>query len=139
MAHEDLTRKEHIEGSSDRGFGLVFTLVFAVIAAWPLIQGSPVRWWSAAAAALFAVISVLRPSLLSAPNKAWTRLGQLMGAVVSPIALGVVFFLVITPTSLLMRMAGKDPLRLKRDPTAPSYWIKRQPPGPAPDSLTRQF
>ncbi len=134
-----MTREDKPEGSSDRSFGFVFAAVFALVAFWPLIHGQPVRWWSAGLAALFLLVAWLKPALLSRPNKAWMRLGLLMGAIVSPVALGVLFFLVITPLGFLMRRTGKDPLRLKFEPAAESYWIRREPPGPKPDSLTNQF
>ena len=139
MIHEELAREEQIEGSSDRGFGVVFAAVFLIIALWPLIYGQSLRWWSVIVAVLFALVAWLRPRLLSLPNKAWTRLGILLGRIVSPIALGIVFFLVVTPIGALMRLAGKDPLRLKFDRSSESYWIRRDPPGPKPDSLTSQF
>ena len=139
MAHEDLTREEDAVGSSDRNFGFVFAGVFAGVALWPLVHSHPVRWWSAALAVVVAAIAVFSPHWLSLPNKAWSKLGLLLGAIVSPIALAIVFYGVITPIGALMRMTGKDPLRLKFDRTAPSYWIPRDPPGPKPDSLNHPF
>ena len=139
MAHEDLSREERVEGSTDRAFGLVFAAVFAVIGAWPLLSSAPVRWWALAAAGLFALAALVFPSLLSPLNRAWTRLGLLLGKVFGPVALGVLFYLVFSPTGILMRLAGKDPLRLRRNAAAGSYWIGRQPPGPPPDSMTNQF
>ena len=139
MAHENLARDQHIKGSSDRAFGFVFTVVFAVIGAWPLLVGGQVRWWAFAVAAVFALVATARPSLLSAFNRWWMKFGLLLGAIVSPIALGVLFYLVLSPIGALMRLAGKDPLRLARDAGAPSYWRSREPPGPPPDSMERQF
>ena len=117
----------------------MFAAVFALVAFWPLIHGHTVRWWSASLAVLFVLVAWLKPALLTHLNKVWTRLGLLLGGVVSPIALGVLFFLVITPMGLLMRLTGKDPLRLKFERSDESYWIRREPPGPKPDSLTNQF
>ena len=139
MAHEDLTREERLEGSSDRAFGVVFAIVFGVIAVWPLIYGLGPRWWAAAIAGIFALISVIRPALLRGLNLLWTRFGALVALLVRPIALGIVFYGVITPLGALMRVFGKDPLRLKREPGADSYWIPRKPPGPPPDSMSNQF
>jgi hypothetical protein len=139
MGHENLGREGQIEGSSDRGFGFVFAAVFALVAFWPLVHGRPVRWWSAGLALAFLLIAWLKPALLSSLNKLWTRFGLLLSAVVSPVALSVLFFLVIAPTGLLMRLGGKDPLRLNFEPSVESYWIPREPPGPRPDSLTNQF
>jgi hypothetical protein len=139
MAHEDLTREEHIEGSSDRSFGFVFAVVFFLIAAYPLIHGHQVRWWAIAVAGAFGLAAIALPSVLALPNRLWLKFGLLLGKVVSPIALGVLFYLVFLPIGILMRLAGKDPLRLKRDGEAASYWIRRDPPGPPPGSMTNQF
>lgn len=139
MAHEDLNREDRVEGSSDRSFGIVFAVVFLLIAAWPLFHGQAPRWWSLGVAAVFALVTVTRPSLLAVPNRLWTRLGLLLGKVVSPIALGVLFYGLITPMGAVARLFGKDPLRLKLDAAADSYWIRRDPPGPPPESMTNQF
>jgi len=139
MAHEDLTREEHIEGSSDRSFGFVFAAVFAIIAVWPLWHGQALRWWALAVAAAFALVAVVVPQLLALPNRLWLKLGLLMGKIVAPIALGILFYAVFMPVGVLMRLLGKDPLKLKRDDAAPTYWVKREPPGPPPTSMTNQF
>lgn len=139
MAHEDLTREQDVEGSSDRSFGVVFAVVFLIIALWPLISGGAVRWWSCAVAALFAVIAMTKPSLLAGLNRQWLKFGLLLGKIVSPIALGLLFYGVIAPLGLGLRVFGKDPLRLKYDRSADTYWIRREPPGPPPDSMTNQF
>jgi hypothetical protein len=139
MAHEDLTREQDVEGSSDRSFGVVFAVVFLVIAGWPLWHGEALRWWAAGVAAVFALTAMVRPALLAGLNRQWMKLGVLLGKVVSPIALGLLFYGVITPLGVVLRLAGKDPLRLKFDRGADSYWIRREPPGPPPDSMTNQF
>lgn len=139
MSHEDLHRSTAVDGSSDRSFGLVFAGLFLVIALWPVFSGGPIRWWSLGVAAVFALTALAAPALLSMPNRLWTKFGLLLGRVVSPIASGILLFGVFTPIGLLMRMLGKDPLRLKPDPAATTYWIERKPPGPPPDSMTNQF
>ena len=139
MAHEELSRDHEIEGSSDRSFGLVFAVVFMIIALWPLLQGAGPRWWAVAVAAAFGLVAVLWPALLARPNRWWLKLGVLLGKIVSPIALGILFYVVLVPIGLLMRVLGKDPLRLQRDAAADSYWMRRTPPGPPPDSMTNQF
>lgn len=139
MAHENLERSHNVEGSSNRSFGIVFTIVFLVIAGWPLIHGGQVRWWAAWTAAGFALTAALKPSLLGGANRLWMRFGLLLGSIVSPIALGIIFYLAITPLGLLMRLTGKDPLRLRLDRQSPTYWISRTPPGPPPDSMNNQF
>lgn len=139
MAHEDLSRDQQVEGSSDRSFGLVFAGVFLVVACWPLFHLELPRWWALGIAVVFAFIAIWKPALLAVPNRLWTKLGVLLGKVVSPIALGILFYGVITPIGAVMRLTGKDPLRLKFDSGADSYWIPRKPPGPPPDSMTNQF
>lgn len=139
MSHEDLTREDEIEGSSDRSFGIVFAVVFLIIALFPLLHAGAVRWWSVGVSAAFAVVAFTVPSILALPNRLWMKFGLLLAKIVSPIALGILFFLVFTPIGLLMRLAGKDPMRLKADPNAKSYWIDREPPGPPPQSMTNQF
>jgi hypothetical protein len=139
MAHEDLSRDQQVEGSSDRSFGLVFAAVFLVIACWPLIDRAVPRWWAFVVAAVFAGIALMRPELLGGLNRLWIRFGVLLGKVVSPIALGVLFYGVLAPMGVVMRLMGKDPLRLKLDSGVNSYWIRRKPPGPPPDSMTNQF
>jgi len=139
MAHEDLSRDQEIEGSSDRSFGLVFTAVFLLIAIWPLFYRESPRWWAVALATIFAIIATWKPALLAGLNRLWLKLGLLLGKIVSPIALGILFYGVVAPIGLVMRLTGKDPLRLKLDSGANSYWILRKPPGPPPDSMTNQF
>jgi hypothetical protein len=139
MSHEDLSREDEVEGSSDRAFGFVFAAVFLIIAAFPLLHAGAPRWWSVGVAAAFALVAIVKPVLLAGANKLWMKFGLLLAKVVSPIALGILFYLVFMPIGLLMRVSGKDPLRLKFDPAAKSYWIPREPPGPPPTSMTNQF
>jgi len=139
MSHEDLSREDEVEGSSDRAFGFVFAAVFLIVAVLPLLKSGGPRWWAFGVSAAFALVSVVKPDLLAGANRLWMKFGLLLAKVVSPIALGVLFYLVFTPIGLLMRLTGKDPLRLKFDAAAPSYWIARDPPGPPPTSMTNQF
>jgi hypothetical protein len=97
------------------------------------------RWWALGFALAFALTAIYKPGLLRLPNRLWIKLGVLLAKVISPIALGILFYGVLTPIGALMRGAGKDPLRLKLESTADSYWIARKPPGPPPDSMTNQF
>jgi Saxitoxin biosynthesis operon protein SxtJ len=139
MAHEDLTREQYVEASSDRSFGLVIAAVLLLVALGPLRHGHTPRWWALALAAMFALVALAKPALLARLNRLWMRLGILLGKVVSPIALGILFYGVLTPLAVVIRLTGKDPLRLKLDRGADSYWILRKPPGPPPDSMTNQF
>lgn len=139
MAHEDLARKPDITPSSNRAFGLVIAGVLLLVAMRPLVSGLEPRWWIVGPASAVALIAVARPSWLARLNRFWVTLGLVLGAIASPIALGILFYGVFTPLSAAFRLTGKDPLRLKRDPAADTYWLPREPPGPAPDSLTNQF
>ena len=123
MAHEDLSREQHVESSSDRAFGLVFAAAFGLVCLWPLLHREPPRWWALAPAILLALVALTRPVLLAGLNRLWIKLGLLLGKIVSPIALGIVFYCVVAPIGTLARLTGKDPLRLKLDPRADSYWI----------------
>jgi len=139
--HEDFTRKEAVQGSSDRSFGFVMAAFFGLVALFPLLHGplSSIRWWALAIAAAFLAFALLWPAALRPLNRAWLKLGLLLSKVVSPIVLMILFYTTVTPIGLLMRWAGKDPLRLRRDRAAASYWIPREPPGPSPDSMKQQF
>lgn len=136
---ENTERSETIEGSSDRVFGLVFAGAFSVLALWPMVHGGAIRLWAILLAAVFLVLALAVPRALSRLNRLWMRLGLLMGRVVSPVAIGIVYYLTVVPTGLIMRALGKNPMRLGFDKELPSYWIKREPPGPDPKSMSDQF
>ena len=129
--HEDYRREPAIEGSSDRTFGLVFAVFFLFLGLW--------RVWAMGAGVAIALIAWIRPAWLRLANRLWTRLGILLAKIVNPVATGIMFFLVVTPMGLLMRLLGKDPLRKTSDPAAATYWILREPPGPLPETMARQF
>jgi hypothetical protein len=139
--HEDFTRKETVQGSSDRSFGFVMAGFFGLVALFPLLHGplSSIRWWALVVAAAFLASALLWAAPLRPLNRAWLKLGLLLSRIVSPIVMMVLFYATVTPVGVLMRWTGKDPLRLRRDAAAASYWIPREPPGPAPDSMKQQF
>jgi len=137
--HEDLSRPDGVKHGSDRQFGLVFAAFFAVIGLLPLVAGHAPRWWAFAPALAFAAVALIRPGILRPLNVLWFRFGLLLHKVVSPIVLGLIFYVAVTPVGLTMRAFGKDPLKLKFDRTAPSYWIDRTPPGPDPETMKNQF
>lgn len=128
-----------LKTSSNRAFGLVFAAVFAIVAVWPLFFGGSLRLWAAAVALLFAITALALPQTLAPLNRLWTRFGLLLHKIVNPLILGFIFFLTVVPTGLLLRLFGKDPLRLKRDPHRESYWLPRDPPGPRRNTMNRQF
>lgn len=137
--HEDYTRRDTVEGGSDRAFGFVFAGFFAVVAVVLYLRGRGVVPWALVASGVFLVAALAFPRVLHPLNVAWTRFGALLHRVMSPLILALLYAVAIVPVGLLMRAFGKDPLRLRREPDAESYWIVRQPPGPEPESLTRQF
>ena len=138
IAHENLGR-QHAEAGSEASFGYVFAGVFAVIALWPLRHALAPHWWALAVAAALAIVARLAPAVLWPANVVWFQLGLLLGRIVNPVVMSVLFFFVITPSGLLARSLGKDILNLRFDRSAPSYWIVREPPGPKPDSMKQQF
>jgi predicted membrane metal-binding protein len=137
--HEDLRRSAHTRTSSDRNFGLVFAAGFALLALWPLVKRGTVRWPLLAVSAVFLLVALIAPRLLWPLNKVWTMFGLLLGRIVNPVMTALMFLLVFTPAGIIGRMLGKDPLRLKHSPEATTYWIVRNPPGPAPETMAKQF
>jgi hypothetical protein len=125
--------------SSDRAFGLVMTTFLALVGLYPLLGAGQPRAWALAVAAAFLVPALVFPKVLAPLNKLWTKFGLLMAAVVGPVALAVMFFGVITPYGWLMRRLGKGQIPVRFDKDAATYWIQRDPPGPAPKSLRDQF
>lgn len=128
-----------VTAGSERSFGIVFACVFALIGLVPWALGHGLRVWALIVAALFLGAAYLAPKLLAPLNRLWFRFGLVLHAVVNPLIMGLIFFGAVLPTGLMVRLFGKDLLRLKRDASAKSYWIERDPPGPAPESMTRQF
>ncbi|MDD2367026.1 MAG: SxtJ family membrane protein [Desulfuromonadaceae bacterium] len=125
MSFENYSRVDIKEGSSNRSFGLVFAIFFLVNALLPLLDGSFPRYWSVAASFLLLLISLLKPSFLALPNMVWAKLGALLHRIVNPLVLAVLFYFIITPYSLFMRIFRKDQLGLRKDPPVESYWQKR--------------
>ncbi len=137
--HERLASDDETKGSSDRAFGLVFAAVFTIAGLWPLAGGGPVRIWALGLAVAFLAAVALRPKLLAPLNRIWTRLGRFLHCIANFVILALLFYLVITPMGLALRLLGKDPLRLRFEPGVRSYWIERRPPGPAPETIKHQF
>jgi len=138
MQHEPSARFRKIDLGSNRKFGLVFGSVFLVIGVWPVVlHDGSVRPWALAVGAVFLAVAPLAPYLLASLNRAWFRLGLVLNAITSPILMGVLFFGAIVPFAVFLRR--KDLLRRQFQPQTESYWILRDPPGPAPDSMNKQF
>ena len=137
--HETLTPSTEVHSGSDRTFGVVFAVVFGLFSAFPLISGKPFHLWAGALSAAFLAAAVIMPRLLRPLNRLWFRIGLLLHKIASPLAMGLIFFGTVLPTGLLMRLLGKRPLALKFDAAAKSYWIKRSPAEPSPESMKNQF
>ena len=125
---------------STRSFGLLFTLVFAALGIYAFFMGW--RWAIYVAAASLSAITILvtlfAPNLLSPFNRAWFLLGEMLGKIVSPVVLGIIFFGMLAPVGFITRLFGRDELRLK-NAEASSHWIERKPAGPSPESFNNQF
>jgi hypothetical protein len=137
--HERLTHEEGPTGGSDRALGVVFAVVLTIGAVWPLLRGNQIRGWCLAVGAIFLALALLRPRTLAPVNKLWLMLGLALHACISPVVMALLYYTTVTPVGLLLRLLGKDVLRLRIDRASPTYWIERQPPGPAPDTMRRQF
>jgi Saxitoxin biosynthesis operon protein SxtJ len=138
-SHETFTRDQELKVGSERSFGLVFGAVFALLFASNLYHGNTYwRWWLGLSA-LFILTTFAAPQLLAPFNRFWARFGLLLSTVTGPLVLALLFYACIVPIGLLMRLTGKDPLRLRLEPEADTYWIRRDPPGPASDTLKNQF
>ena len=110
--------------SSNKSFGIVFFVVFLIIALYPLLKNENVRVWSIIASVIFLILGLLNSTILSPLNKVWFKFGIALGNFVSPIVMGLVFFIVVTPISIIMRVLKKDLLNLKKD-NKKTYWIER--------------
>jgi hypothetical protein len=138
-SHEVFVRDEKIVTGSDRSFGLVMALALAAVTALNAWHSGKLWPWTGGLAALFVAAALLRPSVLHPLNLVWLRFGLLLHKVVNPVVMALLFYGTVLPTGLIMRLMGKDLLRLKRQPDADSYWIVRRPPGPSPETMRDQF
>ena len=114
-----------IKISSNRSFGLVFFAVFLIVALWPLKYEEDIRLWSLVLSIIFFILGILNSQLLTPLNKLWFKFGMFLGLIVSPIVMGIVYFLVVTPIGIFMRLLGKDLLKTSKAKNASTYWIKR--------------
>ena len=112
---------------SNRSFGIVFFLVFLLISIYPLINNDSIRIWSLVVSLIFLFLGIINSNLLLPLNKLWFKFGIFLGKIISPIIMGIIFFLVVTPIGLIMRLIGKDILNLKYSDYR-SYWIEKTGP-----------
>jgi len=115
---------KNIKLPTNRNFGIVFFLVFLIIALWPLFNGETIRYWSLIVSFIFFILGLINSKLLAPLNKIWFKFGILLGNIVAPIVMGIIFFFVITPIGITMRLFGKDLLNLKKN-SKETYWINK--------------
>ena len=127
---------EKIKISSNRSFGLLFFVVFLIVSLWPLTHEGSIRIWSVIISIVFLILGLLNSKFLTPLNLLWFKFGMILGAIVSPIVMGIVFFLVVTPIGLLLSIMGKDVLNKKYNKKKETYWIKRKTPI---GTMKRQF
>ena len=116
------------EQSSEKSFGVVFSIVFLIVALYPLVNSEGLRMWALVVSIIFFLLAFLVPKVLVLPNKLWFKFGLLLGSIITPIVTAMVYFITVLPTGIIMRVLGKDLLKQKLDNNAKSYWIKRSEP-----------
>jgi len=139
LAHDSLGRSDDVTLGSDRNFGFVFAVFFAIVSGIQFWTGKHAFWPWLAVSGVFLFVALLVPRLLHPLNFLWFKFGMLLHHIITPVVLGLMFFVVFTPMGLLMRALNKRPLSLQFDLQARSYWIFRKPPGPPPESFKNQF
>ena len=120
------TQKEKLP--SNKNFGLVFFVFFLIIGLWPLLETNEIRYWSIFLSIIFLLLGITNSKLLNPLNKIWFNFGILLGKMISPLVMGIIFFLVVTPIGVIMRVFGKDILSLKYNKKNKSYWIEKNGP-----------
>jgi len=118
---------DDIKIGSNRSFGIVFFVVFLIIATYPLINGDELRLWSLIISIIFLFLGLVNSKILNPLNKLWFKFGIFLGKIISPLVMGIIFFLVVTPIGLLMRLLNKDLLNLKFNNNN-TYWIEKTEP-----------
>ena len=116
------------ERPSEKSFGIIFSTVFLIVSLYPLINSEGLRIWALFVSTIFFLLAFVAPKLLVLPNKLWFKFGLLIGSIVAPIVMAFVYFVIVLPTGLIMRLLGKDLLKQKLDKNAKSYWIERSEP-----------
>jgi hypothetical protein len=119
---------KNITLSTEKSFGIVFSIVFLMVALYSLINSEEVYIWALFVSAIFLLLAFIAPNTLSLPNKLWFKFGILLGSMVAPIVMTLVYFITVLPIGLIMRLLGKDLLKKKLDKNTKSYWIKRNEP-----------
>ena len=113
------------KNNSNKSFGILFFIVFLLISIWPIFKGETFRIWAAVISLIFLILALFESRILTPLNIAWIKFGELLGMIIAPIVMAVIYFIIITPIGLLMRLIGKDLLNIKFNKNK-SYWIKRE-------------
>jgi len=124
---------------SNRVFGLIFAGILMAICLWPLLSDNGIRIWALIIAGGFAVPAIFMPDLLNPLNKLWVQFGQIMHKIINPVLMGLIFFLTVLPTGLVLRLLGKDPMKRKFDNNAKTYWFEREDQTLTKESFGNQF
>ena len=109
---------------NNKSFGILFFIVFLLIAIWPVLESGSIRLWSILISLIFFILGIINSKILTPLKKGWIKLGEILGKFIAPIVMGFVYFIIITPIGILMRLLGKDLLNIKYNKNK-SYWIKR--------------
>lgn len=121
--------------NTNRSFGILFFIVFSIISIWPILSGGELRLWSFIVAIIFLIMGITKSRFLTPFNIAWIKFGELLGVIISPLIMGLVYFLVVLPIGILMRVLGKDLLSLKFNKNIETYWNKKE----AKTNFNKQF
>ena len=124
---------------SNKSFGIVFAIVFLIIALWPLTSGGEIRLWGLYIFGAFLGVAFMIPKMLHPLNLIWFKFGLLLHKIVNPIVMGLVYVLTVFPIGLILRIVGKDQMRVKKQNHVDTYWVKRDIVGPDADSFKNQF
>ncbi len=116
---------KNIKIGSNKSFGIVFAVVFGLIAFWPLIKGDDIKIWALVISIIFFVLGLINSKILTPLNRLWFKVGIFLGNFIAPIVMGIIFFLVVTPTGIIMKLLGKDLIKLKKS-NEKSYWIEKK-------------
>ena len=128
--------KNKIKNSSNKSFGIFFSFIFLIISFYPLLNHNEIRNWSLIVSLIFLILAFLKPSFLTPLNNAWSKFGILLGNIISPIVMGIIYFVVVTPIGIIMRILKKDLLNLKKNEKINTYWIEK---GDSKSTMKNQF
>jgi len=137
--HKTTNTSPKVKPLDNRTFGLIFAAIFSLIALFPLLNDGGVRIWAISMAAVFVVASLVIPKALTPLNELWAKFGLLMHKITNPLLMGLVFFLTVLPTGIILKILRKDPMNRKRKPNEKSYWIQREQSVLTPESFDQQF